>query len=258
MNRIAALFNRKKENILNIYFTVGYPELDAAVSVVSHLDKAGVDIVEMGIPYSDPLADGPTIQESGTRALKNGMTIDLLFEQVKKLREQSEIPIVLMGYFNQMLQYGVESFLDKAVATGADAVIMPDLPMDVYSRDYKSMFEDRGLGISFLVTPQTSEERIQRAADLSKHSFLYIISKSSITGSASGISEDQIKYFNKIKELKGNTPSLIGFGIHDKKTFETASDHANGAIIGSAFIRHLSKHGYDKESISTFVAKILS
>ena len=255
MNRIEALFSRKKENILNIYFTAGFPELDATVSIMKFLDHEGVDIVELGIPYSDPLADGPTIQESGSAALEHGMTLDILFKQVKKLREQSEIPIVLMGYFNQMLQYGVEAFLDQAVATGADAVIMPDLPMEVYERDYQSMVEDRGLGISFLVTPQTSEERIQRAADLSRHSFLYIISKSSITGSASGISKDQIKYFNKIKELKGNTPSLIGFGIHDKKTFETASNHANGAIIGSAFIRHLSEHGYDKKSISTFVQR---
>jgi len=257
MNRIATLFNRKKEHILNIYFTAGYPELDAAVSIVNHLDKAGVDIVELGIPYSDPLADGPTIQESGTHALKNGMTIDLLFAQLKKLREQSEMPIVLMGYFNQMLQYGVEAFLDKAVSNGADAVIMPDLPMEVYERDYQSMFEERSLGISFLVTPQTSDERIKKAAALSKHSFLYIISKSSITGSASDISEEQINYFNKVKELKGDTPSLIGFGIHDKQTFLKASANANGAIIGSAFIRHLSKHGYQAESIASFTDAIL-
>ena len=257
MNRIEALFTRKKKNILNIYFTAGFPELDAAVSVVTYLDQAGADIVELGIPYSDPLADGPTIQESGTLALKNGMTIDLLFQQVKKIRSQSEIPIVLMGYFNQMLQYGVEDFLDQAASNGADALIMPDLPMDVYKSDYQSMFEERSLGISFLVTPQTSDERIKRAAELSKNSFLYIISKSSITGSASNISQVQIDYFNKLEKLKADTPSLIGFGIHNKETFLTASAHANGAIIGSAFIRHLSKYGFEQDSISSFIDGIL-
>jgi len=257
MNRIEKLFRNKKENILNIYFTAGFPELEASVPIIKNLESSGVDIVEMGIPYSDPLADGPTIQESGTQALKNGMTIDILFKQVKELRQNSQIPIVLMGYFNQMLQYGVQKFLDNAADFGADALIMPDLPMEVYERDYQKLFEQRGLGISFLVSPQTSDARISKAAELSKHSFLYIISKSSITGSASAISQDQIDYFNKVKELGADTPSLIGFGIHSRETFNTAAKYANGAIIGSAFIRQLSSQGYEAEAISNFVKSIL-
>lgn len=256
MNRILELFNDKSEDVLNIYFTAGFPKLESTLSIIHSLRDAGVDLIEVGIPYSDPLADGPTIQESGSLAIKNGITVDYLFKQLEEVRKTNDVPLILMGYLNQMMQYGVEEFLQKAQACTVDALIIPDLPMHEYENKYKGLFEKYGLGITFLVTPQTSEERIQKAVALSSDSFLYVISKASITGATADIEDEQMQYFQKINQLKGNCPSLIGFGIHDKKTFSTACQYANGAIIGSAFIRHIKEHGDSKESVLGFVNNI--
>ena len=254
MNRIDQLFAKKQKNILNIYTTAGYPQLADTIDVVLALEKAGADLVELGMPYSDPLADGPTIQNSSAVALKNGMTLDLLFKQVVEIRKQSQLPLVLMGYLNQMLQYGTEKFLTACQVSGVDGLIIPDLPMDIYEAQLKDTINQHGLGISFLVTPQTSDERIQKADTLST-SFLYVVSQSSITGGSSDIKDDQINYFNKLDQLKLSSPRLIGFGIHDKTTFDTACQYGQGAIIGSAFIRHLAAEGV--RGVVGFVKRIL-
>ncbi len=255
MNRIQALFKKKKESVLNIYFTAGHPRLDSLLEIVPALYEAGVDLVEIGMPYSDPLADGETIQASSKIALKNGMHLSLLFEQITQLRETCDIPLILMGYYNQLIQYGIEKFFMDASAAGVDGLIIPDLPLDEYASQLKNQFEKYNLGISFLVTPKTSDARIREAAELSSD-FLYIISSSSITGSKSDIEDTQLSYFKRVEELAPDTPRLIGFGIHDKASFDKAAAQANGAIIGSAFIRHLdSIHGL-AEASKTFVQNI--
>lgn len=255
LDRLTKLFAAKQQGILNIYTTAGYPQLDSTVEVVLELEKSGADLIELGMPYSDPLADGETIQGSSSVALKNGINLELIFEQVKSIRATSEVPIILMGYFNQMLQYGSEKFLNTCQTTGVDGLIIPDLPMDIYEHEYKSLFERYKLGISFLVTPQTSKERILKADTLSS-AFLYVVSQSSITGSSADISTEQVKYFDALEALNLSSPRLIGFGIHDKKTFETACLHGHGAIVGSAFIRALKKEGKLPEIISNFVSSL--
>lgn len=254
-NRIVSLFERKQKDVLNIYFTAGFPALESTSSVIASLEKSGVDLIELGMPYSDPLADGTTIQNSSQVALKNGMNLPLLFDQIKSIRHTAEVPLVLMGYYNQVLQYGVEKFVHKAVEVGVDGMILPDLPMDIYEKKYKQLFEECNMTISFLITPHTSEERIRQADRLST-AFLYIISQSSITGTSSDISQDQLLYFDRIAQLKLKSPALIGFGIHDNETFMSACKHANGAIIGSAFIRHLENAANMNQDISDFVKQI--
>jgi len=238
---MTALFEMKKENILNIYFTAGYPNIDDTVTIIKKLDACGVDLIEVGIPYSDPLADGPTIQESGTAALKNGFTLKILFEQIREARKSSNVPLILMGYVNQLMQYGVEKFVKECADCGVDGLIIPDLPAKVFDTEYKELFEKHNLSFTFLVTPQTSDARIKMLDNLST-GFVYIVSSASITGAKSGISDDQITYFNRIKDLIAK-PKLIGFGISDNETFTTACNYAEGAIIGSAFIKMLSKEG---------------
>jgi len=254
-NRIKELFEKKQERILNVYFTAGHPSLDSLLEIVPALESAGADIIEVGMPYSDPLADGPTIQESSSLALANGMNLDLLFKQIKQVRETSSIPIILMGYFNQMLQFGVDRFLETASASGVDGLIIPDLPMEIYEKDYAASFAQHNLSISFLVSPQTEDARIAKAASLSS-AFLYVVSQSSITGGKGSISASQEAYFEKVNRLKGASSSLIGFGIHDKKTFDQACSFANGAIIGSAFIRALAKSTELKTDIKSFVESV--
>jgi tryptophan synthase alpha chain len=256
MSSLQQLFERKKENVLNIYFTAGYPKLDDTETIFLNLEKAGVDIIEIGMPYSDPLADGPTIQESGQVALKNGMTLSILFDQLKSIRKKSDLPMILMGYFNQVMQYGEGAFLKKCSEIGVDALILPDLPLDVYESDYQELFKKYNLDIIFLITPQTSEKRIQKIDKLST-GFIYMVSSSSITGAKTGISEAQINYFKKIKKLTLKNPKLIGFGISDHETFATACQFANGAIIGSAFIKALSKSENISQTCSDFVQQIL-
>ena len=254
-NRIKELFEKKKEGILNVYFTAGHPHLEDTVKVAKHLSNNGVDLIELGMPYSDPLADGKTIQESSQTALANGMTLKTLIAQVNEIRSYTEIPMIAMGYFNQMMQYGSENFLRDLSQAGIDGLIIPDTPMYVYKDEYEALFQKYNLTISFLITPETSDERIQLADELSS-AFIYVVSKSSITGSADDISDQQRAYFNHINSMQLKSPRLIGFGIHNKATYDVACSYSQGAIIGSAFIRALEKEGSLSEKVSSFLSTV--
>ena len=254
MNRIQAKLQEDKK-LLSIYFTAGYPNLDDTVTTIQNLEKNGVDMIEIGLPFSDPLADGPTIQESSTQALQNGMTSTLLFEQLKDVRKTVSIPLILMGYFNPMLQYGVEAFCKKCQEVGIDGLIIPDLPVEIYHEDYKDIFERYGLLNVFLITPQTSDARI-RYMDSISDGFIYMVSSASTTGSQSGFGKEQTDYFKRIADLKLENPQIIGFGISNHETFSQAIQYAKGAIIGSAFIKHVSANGVD--DLGEFTAPILN
>ena len=256
MNRIDRLFQTKKNGILSIYFTAGYPSLEDTLPLIRTLDKAGVDMIELGIPYSDPLADGPTIQESGQKALKNGMTLGVLFEQLEDLREVTDMPVILMGYFNQILQYGESAFFKKCKAVGIDGLILPDLPLYEYKNKYQKELESLGLNISFLFSPQTSDERLKLIDEYSK-GFSYMVSSASTTGKSDGISDDQKAYFERIEKMGLKRPRLIGFGISDKQSFQTACSHANGVIIGSAFIRAITGVEDVQRAAADFVSEVL-
>ncbi|MEM6378348.1 MAG: tryptophan synthase subunit alpha [Bacteroidota bacterium] len=255
MNRIIELFQQKDEDILNIYFTAGYPNKQDTTQIILALDEAGVDLIEIGMPYSDPLADGPTIQESGTKAIENGMTLDVLFEQIAEVRKQTNIPLVMMGYFNQVMQYGEERFFKRAKSVGIDGLILPDLPVYEYESLYREMIEAQGLSISFLITPQTSDARIRQIDELTK-GFIYMVSNSSITGAKSGISDQQLAYFDRINAMELKNPRLIGFGISDHATYRTACNYSNGAIIGSAFIRALTNATDVRQTTLDFVRMV--
>ncbi len=254
-NRLTQLFQQKNNHVLSVYYTAGYPQLDDTVRIAAYLEQAGADIIEIGMPYSDPLADGPTIQQSGGQALKNGMTVGKLFEQLQGIRELVSLPIILMGYFNPALQYGIERFCEQCQQVGVDALIIPDLPMQEYLDEYKALFESYGLYNIFLVSPQTSEKRI-RLIDEHSHGFIYVVSSASITGAKSGITGDQVAYFKRIQALQLRHPTLIGFGISNHETFETASQHAHGAIIGSAFIKVLAESQDLKLDVTDFVQMV--
>lgn len=253
MNKIQALFKTKKKNILNIYFTAGYPKINDTQKIINQLVKTDVDILEIGIPYSDPLADGNTIQESSKIALENGISLELVIGQLKESRKTTDIPIIIMGYYNQFLQYGMEKLIEKLSDIPVDGMIIPDLPMDYYEKHYKALFEMYNMSISFLVTPQTSSMRIKQA-DAMSTGFLYIVSQSSITGGQKNISDEQVNYFERLKSMHLSTSTLIGFGIYNNYTFVKASEYSNGAIIGSAFIRMLRDKGID--AIPEFVDNI--
>lgn len=244
MNRINTKLNEDKK-LLSLYFTAGYPELDDTVPIIHALERVGVDMIEIGLPFSDPLADGPTIQESSTAALKNGMTTEILFDQLKDIRKTVSIPLILMGYFNPMLQYGVEAFCKKCHEIGIDGIIMPDLPLDVYQEEYATIFNKYGLLNVFLITPQTSEERI-RAIDEASEGFIYMVSSASTTGAKTGFGREQMAYFQRIASLKLKNPQIVGFGISNTETFKAATSQSKGAIIGSAFIKHLTQNGVKK------------
>lgn len=255
MNRIDRLFQEKKENILSIYYTAGYPAVEDTLTVLQSIQNAGADMVEIGIPFSDPVADGPTIQQSNQMALRNGMTLKLLLQQLKDMRESITIPVLLMGYLNPIVQYGVEDFCKDAAAIGVDGLIVPDLPMSVYQREYKACFEENGLHNIFLITPQTEESRI-RLIDQESKGFIYMVSSASITGAKSGISDTQKAYFERIRGMGLSNPALIGFGISDRATFATACQYASGAIIGSAFVKLLGG-GQDKEGdIKSYIGQV--
>ncbi|MGO4920868.1 tryptophan synthase subunit alpha [Maribacter spongiicola] len=251
-NRITTKLQEDKK-LLSIYFTAGYPALNDTVQIIQDLEKNGVDMIEIGLPFSDPLADGPTIQESSTAALKNGMTTELLFNQLKDIRKTVSIPLIIMGYFNPMLQYGVEAFCKKCQEIGIDGLIMPDLPLDVYQEDYEATFKKYGLINVFLITPQTSDIRIRQIDDAS-NGFIYMVSSASVTGSKSGFGQEQESYFERIAAMNLKIPQIVGFGIKDEETFQQATKTAKGAIIGSAFIKHLTSKGVN--SISEFVKSI--
>lgn len=251
-NRIIKKMQEDKK-LLSIYFTAGYPSLNDTVKIIQDLEKNGIDMIEIGLPFSDPLADGPTIQDSSTVALKNGMNTELLFKQLKDIREAVSIPLILMGYFNPMLQYGVEDFCAKCEEIGIDGLIMPDLPLDVYQDQYEAAFKKHGLLNIFLITPQTSDERI-RQIDTSSEGFIYMVSSASVTGSSSGFGNIQTDYFERIASMNLKNPQIVGFGIKDAETFKAATKTAKGAIIGSAFIKHLTANGAN--SVVDFIKTI--
>ena len=253
MNRIDNLFKNKPSDVLTIYFTAGYPNLNDTENIILDLAKAGVDLIEIGMPYSDPLADGPVIQASSTAALKNGMNLDLLFEQLKDIRSKTQVPLVLMGYYNQVIQYGLEPFCKKASQVGVDGLILPDLPLDEFKKLCAPVFKQYGLTCTFLVTPSSTDERI-REIDAASSGFLYAVSSHSITGgnSANNLSE----YGNRLTALNLKNPIQVGFGIHDAKSFQEATAIANGGIIGSAFIKALSKDEVLGSKIHSFVKGI--
>lgn len=253
MNRINQKLQENKK-LLSIYFTAGYPKIDDTATIIQRLEKSGVDMIEIGLPFSDPLADGPTIQASSTQALKNGMTTEVLFNQLKGIRQSVNIPLIIMGYFNPILQYGVEAFCKKCQEIGIDGLIIPDLPVDVYHDEYKATFEKYGLINVFLITPQTSVERINYIDSIS-NGFIYMVSSASVTGSQSGFGAEQTSYFKRIADMNLNNPQIIGFGISNNETFTQATQYAKGAIIGSAFIKHLTNDSVDK--IDSFVKQIL-
>ena len=255
MNSIKNIFQTKDKNILSIYFTSGFPDLDDTTKVIQGLSDAGVDFIEVGLPYSDPLADGPTIQSSSQRALENGINLDIVFDQLMTIKEANKTPLVLMGYLNQLLKYGEEKFCQKLVSCGIDTVILPDLPMVEYENHYKALFDKYGINNVFLITPHTSEERIRKIDSYTK-SFIYMVASSAITGAKGEISQQQIDYFERIKAMNLQSKLIIGFGISDHSTFSKACEYGNGAIIGSAFIKELEEKGV--LGISNFVDKILS
>ena len=254
MNRINQKLQEDKK-LLSIYFTAGYPNLNDTVTIVKNLEQSGVDMIEIGLPFSDPLADGPTIQASSTQALKNGMTSEKLFEQLNDIRKSVKIPLIIMGYFNPILQYGVEAFCTKCQEVGIDGLIIPDLPVDVYHEDYKATFDKYGLINVFLITPQTSDKRI-RYIDSISSGFIYMVSSASTTGAKAGFGEEQTNYFKRIADMNLNNPQIVGFGIINNSTFAQATQYANGAIIGSAFIKHLSQYRVD--TIDEFVNAIVN
>ena len=256
MNRLDKLFSKKNKNILSIYFSAGHPELNDTVAIIEMLDKSGADIVEIGIPFSDPVADGPVIQQSSLKALKNGMNVKLLFEQLRNIREKTELPIILMGYLNPVLQYGIEAFCKKCYETGIDGTIVPDLPPELYVQNYKAIYEKYNLANILLVTPQTSDDRI-KVLDSISTGFLYIVAASSTTGAKPGLEKYQINYFNRLQKLHLKSPLLIGFGISDNKSFTEACKYANGAIIGSAFIKALEGKGELNYKVESFIKKII-
>lgn len=254
MSRLENLFTNKGTGILNVYFTAGFPRLQSTMEIIHSLEKHGADIIEIGVPYSDPLADGPVIQESGSQAIANGMTLAVLFEQLKDLRKQVSIPVILMGYMNPVMQYGFEKFCHDAAAVGVDGFILPDLPMYEFDREYGAILEKYGLDLIFLVTPETSEERI-RMIDSKSRGFLYAVSSSSTTGKHKELA-GQDTYFSRLKNMNLKNPVLIGFGIRDKESFDHACRFAPGAIIGTAFIQAIQQEQDLDAGVGRFIQSI--
>ncbi len=252
MNRINQTLNQDKK-LLSIYFTAGFPQLEDTVPILEQLQEADVDMIELGLPFSDPLADGPTIQESSTQALRNGMTTDKLFTQLEGIRARIHVPLIVMGYFNPMMQYGVERFCKRCQEVGIDGLIIPDLPADVYHTQYQSLFQQYGLLNMFLITPQTPDERI-RYIDQVSEGFIYMVSSAATTGAKGSFGDTQQHYFQRIADMKLQSKLLVGFGISNAETYQSAVAHSQGAIIGSAFIKHLEANG--NQSVQAFVKTI--
>lgn len=254
MSRLQELFKSKTKNLCSVFFTAGFPQLNDTTTIIQSLGASGVDFIEVGLPYSDPLADGPTIQHSSEVALNNGINLDVIFEQLKSIKETNKTPLVLMGYLNQMIKYGEEKFCEQCVSCGIETVILPDLPMIEYETHYKQLFANYGISNVFLITPQTSEERIRKIDGLSD-AFIYVVASAAITGAKGEISQEQISYFERIKAMNLKSTLIVGFGISNKSTFDTVCQYVNGAIIGSAFIKFLNANGVHK--IDEFVKGIL-
>ena len=255
MNRINKLFQKKNKKILSIYFTAGYPRINDSVDIIKALDKNGVDMIEVGIPFSDPIADGPIIQNSSTIAIKNGMNMSLLFDQLRNIRSTTQIPIILMGYINPIIQFGYDKFVNKLIDCGVDGVILPDLPLLEYKKELKPFFDKNNISFISLISPNTSIERVKEIDQISD-GFLYVVSSSSITGQNNLFDANQIKYFNSLNNIFLKNPKIIGFGISDKKSFDMACNYSNGAIIGTKFINSLDALNLNK-SIKKFVNSIL-
>ena len=256
MNRIKQLFAEKQKNILSIYFTAGYPHLNDTVTIIKELEKNGIDLIEIGIPFSDPLADGPVIQDSGTVALRNGMSLKLLFEQLKDIRWEVSIPLILMGYLNPIMQFGFENFCLRCREIGIDGAIIPDLPFDDYLREYKPIADQYDIKIVLLITPETSDERI-RLIDEHTDSFIYMVSSAATTGAQKSFDEQKLSYFRRIDSMKLKNPRLIGFGISNRETLEAAQANANGAIIGSKFITLLKTSPNIAEAVKQLKTALL-
>jgi tryptophan synthase alpha chain len=247
MNRIDQLFQETKERILSVYFTAGYPALNDTVRVINALEKAGVDMIEIGVPFSDPMADGPVIQASGAKALQNGMSVKTLFTQLAGVRSTVSIPLVLMGYLNPIMQFGFEHYCEEATRCGIDGLIIPDLPFSEYLESYKPIADRHGLHVIMLITPETSEERI-RLIDEHTSGFTYMVSSASVTGTKRVFSDTNIDYFRRVNAMQLKNPRLIGFGISNKETFDAACREASGAIIGSRFITLLGSEDSIEEA----------
>ena len=254
--RLKKLFKKKKKNLLSVYVTTGYPQLTSMPDLVEELANSGVDFIEVGMPYSDPLADGETIQYSSSIALKNGINLDEYFKQLKTVRAKVDIPLLFMGYFNQVLRIGIDDFLKKCVESDIDGLIIPDMPPEIYNTNYKTIFEKYDLALSFLITPTTSDDRIRFLDELSS-GFVYVVSTSSTTGKTGTFNEEQVDYFKRIQSLKLKNPTVVGFGISNRETFLLANKYANGAIIGSAFIKALKGSKDIKKTAKEFAQKIL-
>ena len=255
MNPINTLFQKKKRKILSIYFTAGFPSIDDTEKIILALQNAGIDLVEVGIPFSDPLADGPVIQESSMKALRNGMNLRLLFSQLDRIKDKVQIPLILMGYLNPIMQYGFENFCSDCKKTGVSGMIIPDLPFNDYLNEYKPVADRYDLKIIMLITPETSEERI-RQIDEHTDGFIYMVSSAATTGVQKQFDEKKLDYFRRIRSMNLRNPLLIGFGISNRETLSAAFEYAAGAIIGSLFIRLLSEENNAKKTVKKLLKSI--
>lgn len=254
MNRINDIF-AKRDGLLSIYFTAGYPAVDDTMTVLTALQRGGVDFVEIGMPFSDPLADGPVIQRASLDSLNAGMSIKKLMEQLDGMRNTITIPVVLMGYINPVMHYGVERFLDDCKARGVDGVILPDLPWEEYLANYKALFDERDIRFIPLIAPQTPDERI-RQIDAQADGFIYMVASAGITGNIKTSVDYRSRYFDRIAALGLRNKRMIGFGVKDKAGFDHACAHANGAIIGTAFVKHIKGNGASDESVAKFISQV--
>ncbi|MEI9921818.1 MAG: tryptophan synthase subunit alpha [Bacteroidota bacterium] len=256
-NRLQELFGGKKGSLLSVFYTAGFPKIDDTSVVAVSLEKAGADLIEIGIPFSDPVADGPTIQQSNKVALDNGITLARILKQVTEIRKTVKLPIILMGYLNPVMQYGIEKFAKDAAAAGVDGVILPDMPLFEYEKEYRQVFEEAGLLLTFLISPTTSDDRIKKIDRLS-NGFIYAVSASSTTGAKSGFAPEQLQYFDRLKKMKLKNRFLIGFGISNKETFSQASEYGAGAIVGSAFVSMLKDSTNIEDDVREFVSALKS
>ncbi|MFH0843313.1 MAG: tryptophan synthase subunit alpha [Bacteroidota bacterium] len=255
MNRIDKLFMNQKKGILSVYFTAGYPHPDSTVEIINELSSAGADMIEIGVPFSDPIADGPVIQHSNSVALKNGMSLKLLFRHLNNIRDHTSIPLIIMSYCNPIVNFGMEKFCIACKAAGIDGVIIPDLPPEIYVEEFRSLFKSYGLKNILMISPQSDKNRILEIDKMST-GFIYMVSSSSTTGVRQGFPDNNLEYFSRVKKMRLKNPVLIGFGVYDKKTFRIVCDYANGGIIGSAFIKMLDGRNLCNTSIRNFIKEI--